>query len=136
MNLRKKIVADTNVLVSFFCYPAGTVAEIMNTAIDEKVQMVISEDIIMEFESVINRKFPGLSAQKAEFINFIRGSFELVAPSKKISAVKKDQTDNKIIECANEAEADFIVSGDKHLLEMKRYGKIKIMAPAEFIKLI
>jgi predicted nucleic acid-binding protein len=47
--------------------------------------------------------------------------------------VKADKDDNKIIEAAVEAKADFIISGDKHLLEMKKYQRIKIVSPSQFL---
>ena len=58
---------------------------------------------------------------------------QIVYPKKKLNVVKKDPKDNKILECALEAQASFIISGDKHLLEIKEYKGIKIISPKEFL---
>jgi len=47
--------------------------------------------------------------------------------------VKKDPSDNKILECALEAKTSFIISGDKHLLEIRECKGIKIVTPKEFL---
>jgi len=56
-----------------------------------------------------------------------------VVPRTKINWVKADKNDNKIIECAAEGRADYIVSGDLHLLELKEYKGIKILTPSEML---
>jgi len=61
---------------------------------------------------------------------------EIVVPKEKLHIVYKDPTDNKIVECAVAGNADYIVSGDKHLLDLKRYGGIDIISPARFLKLL
>jgi len=58
---------------------------------------------------------------------------QIVEPKKKISVVKDDPDDNKIIECAIEAKADYIISQDKHLLKLKSYKNIKIITPDDFL---
>jgi len=53
----------------------------------------------------------------------------------RIKKSSRDITDNKYIECGASADADFIISGDVHLLEMKEYGKIKIVTAKEYLEL-
>jgi hypothetical protein len=60
-------------------------------------------------------------------------SFGVVYPKKKLNIVKEDLADNKIIECALEAKASFIISGDKRLLKIRKYKGIKIITPREFL---
>jgi len=48
--------------------------------------------------------------------------------------VEDDPSDNKILECALEAEADYIVSGDRHLLDLREYRGIKILSSGEFLR--
>lgn len=55
--------------------------------------------------------------------------------SEKLSVIKEDKPDNRILECAVAAKADFIVSGDKHLKALKEFGGIKIISASEFLKL-
>lgn len=68
-----------------------------------------------------------------EFLEIIVFDSKIVYPKNKLDIVKKDPSDNKVIECAIEAEASFVVSGDKHLLEIKEYKGIKIVSPREFL---
>ena len=51
---------------------------------------------------------------------------------KKLSIIKDDLDDNKVLECAKAGKVDFIVSNDKHLLKLKNFEKIKIVSPKEF----
>lgn len=60
----------------------------------------------------------------------------LVMPKRKINLIKKDSDDNKFIEVAIESNADYIVTQDKHLLEIREYKGIKILTPQEFLELI
>jgi len=55
---------------------------------------------------------------------------------KKINAVKADPDDNKIIECAACSNADYIVSGDRHLLDLKEYKSIKIVTPRNMLEIL
>lgn len=59
-------------------------------------------------------------------------SSRIVHPTRKLKIVSKDAADNKIIECAVEANSSFIITGDKHLLDIKRYANIEIMSPKQF----
>jgi len=60
---------------------------------------------------------------------------ELVAPTECIELLTADPTDNKVLECACECNADYIVTGDRHLLDLKEFRGIKIVRPAEFLRL-
>jgi len=51
----------------------------------------------------------------------------------KIEIIKYDPDDNKFIECAVTNKADYIISGDNHLLDLKEYGNVKILSPKEFL---
>jgi putative PIN family toxin of toxin-antitoxin system len=53
-----------------------------------------------------------------------------------ISIIEYDPDDNKFIECALKCRANFIISGDKHLLNFKEYKNIKILAATDFLKFI
>ncbi len=57
-------------------------------------------------------------------------------PTEKLDIIKDDPDDNKFLECAFAASAEYIISGDEHLLSLKRFMDIKIVNPAEFVKLM
>jgi uncharacterized protein len=77
-----------------------------------------------------------LSLVEIQFIidTFLRFSKQ-ITPSVKIKAVKDDPDDDKFLECAVTAKADYIISGDPDLLNLKEFKKIKIVSPTQFIKL-
>ena len=54
----------------------------------------------------------------------------------KLKIVKEDPDDNKILECAVEGKADFIVSQDSHLLKLREFHGIRIMSPEEFLEML
>ena len=57
---------------------------------------------------------------------------ELVVPQITVHAVRDDPDDDRILECALASDADFVVSGDRHLLALRRYKSISIVSPREF----
>lgn len=65
----------------------------------------------------------------------IAEGFFIADPLLNLNIVKADPKDNKIIECAVVGKADYVVSGDKHLLDIKEYDKIKIISPKEFLEI-
>lgn len=60
----------------------------------------------------------------------------LTEPSEMVNAVKEDEKDNKVIECALSCKADYIISGDSHLLNLKEHRGIKIVSAKEFLDLL
>ena len=71
-----------------------------------------------------------------EWKNLILKNSVLIAPSTKIDIIKEDPDDNKFLETAVDGKADFIISQDKHLLNLKEYRGVKILRPEEAVKLI
>ncbi|GMQ80059.1 MAG: hypothetical protein BMS9Abin03_533 [Thermodesulfobacteriota bacterium] len=76
---------------------------------------------------------------RKEVYNFLEkmSKVAVITPSKlDIKAIPDDPSDNKILACGLEGEADFIISGDHHLTDLKIFQGIKIMNPATFLKII
>jgi putative PIN family toxin of toxin-antitoxin system len=130
----KKVTVDTNILISFFVYPAGIVREIIGLAINKKISICISADIIAEYSRVLRIKFGWTENDIDANISLLKQMTQLVEPASTIKAVHADPTDDKVIECAVAAGAGAIISGDKHLLGLKKYKSIRIMKPAELLK--
>ncbi len=128
-----KIVLDTNVYISGILFK-GKPREILNLARKEKIEILISEKIIDEIERVLRLKFKRTTFEIFLILTGIRNITTFVSPISKISKIKEDEPDNRVLECGVEGKANYIVSGDKHLLELKEYQGIKILSPAEFFK--
>jgi uncharacterized protein len=78
-------------------------------------------------------KFDLTEEQKDRFKALISATATFVEP-KKLDIVKEDPSDNKILECAQAADVDFIVSGDDHLLSLRKFGRIEVVEATEFLK--
>lgn len=72
----------------------------------------------------------------SEWIDLIVKNSELVIIKNELDAVKEDPSDNKFLETALNGKADYIITQDNHLLKIKEYKNIKIMAPKEFLKIL
>jgi len=131
-----KFVLDTNVLVSALISGKGNPALLLDKA-GEKYMLFISKDILIEFEEVISRdKFGFKDEEINTIIEAIISVSEAVNPEIKLDVIKADPDDNKILECAVACRASYIVSGDRHLLDLKEYGRIKIITPKAALDLL
>ncbi len=130
----RKAVLDTNVLISAFVFPSGIIREIFELAIKKEFKLIVSTAILAEYARVLMEKFLWQRDDVGENINFISRFMTVSKPEIKLNAVKTDETDNRIIECALWEKARYIISGDKHLLELKKYKTIQIIKPADFLK--
>jgi len=130
-----KVVLDTNVFISALFWK-GVPYQIFKRILEGAILNFTSNQILEELRRRLLDKFK-LSPEKVkEFLEIIVFNSQIVYPKKKLKIVKKDLSDNKIIECALEAKASFIISGDEHLLEIKEYKGVKIISPKEFLLLI
>lgn len=58
-----------------------------------------------------------------------------VKPTQEVFTVKEDPEDNKFLECALEGKADYLITSDRHLLELGEFAQTKIRKPTQFLKL-
>ncbi|KCZ70692.1 putative toxin-antitoxin system toxin component, PIN family [Candidatus Methanoperedens nitroreducens] len=131
-----KLVLDTNVLVSALISAKSNPALLLDAA-GENYSLYISKEILSELEGVISREKFGFSDERIDTaIEAILSFSEIINPGIKLDVIKSDSDDNKILECAVACCASYIVSGDKHLLDLKEYGNIKIINPKEAIDLL
>lgn len=128
----KRVVADTNVLVSALQF-GGKPRQLLDLATDGQVDLAISEAIIAETLRVLGDKFHCAPEWVAEADRQLRVITRFVQPTESIQAIEGDPTDDRILECAVAAEAEVIVSGDSHLLNLGSFRGIPIQRVAEFL---
>ena len=131
-----RVTLDTNILVSA-TISRGNEFKILELVTLGKFELILSLDIISEFRNVISRSKFGFSQKKID--DEVRLLFKLskiVIPINTLNIIKDDPSDNKILECALAGKADYIISGDEHLLQLREYNGIKIMKTVDFLKLI
>lgn len=127
-----RIVLDADVLVSAIIF-RGKPREIYDFALKEKFKTIISSILISELTGILTKKFFFLSAEINLIENEIRDIFEIVHPKDSINAVR-DVDDNRVLETAIEGRCQYIITGDKDLLDLKSFQNVQIITPVEFFK--
>lgn len=128
-----RAVLDTNVLVSAIISD-GTARELLKKAIANQYRIVTSELILKELQTVLSRpKFKTSKKEITKITGTLRKTVDVVDVKTRIEAVKEDPKDNMLIETALDGEAQIIVTGDHHLLELKHYDEIKIITIQEML---
>jgi len=129
------VVLDTNVLISALIFGENP-REILEKAIRGELSICLSEEILSELCGVLQRpKFGFPTTMVNQILSELAAIAELIVPSNEISEIKVDPTDNRVLECAMEAQAEYIGSGDDHLLDLREYSSIKIISPQQFLAL-
>ncbi len=136
-----KAVLDTNIFVSSILAPSGNCAQVIRLWTEGKFILCVSDEILNEICKVL--AYPSIlkrhrldEKEILEFISYIR-DYSFVTPGRiSLDIVKEDPSDNKFLECAVEAKAEYVVSGDSHLLCLNSYENISIISPAGFLKII
>mgnify|MGYP000433292301 CR=1 FL=1 len=96
--------------------------------------LCISEPILSELSGVLQRpKFGFSPAIVNQIMTELNAISVLVRPKEEITEIKMDGADNRVPECAVEANADYIVSGDAHLPELRGYESIQVVSPQQFM---
>jgi len=131
-----RVVVDTNVLVSGLTFK-GKPREILDLIWRGDIDACISSFILKELEETLKKDFSWDRDQIKHAIEKIKAKTILIQPKTKVSVIKAKDDDNRILECAIEGKVHYLISGDKkRLLSLKEYQKIKILSPAEFLKLL
>ncbi len=133
-----RVVADTNVVVSRYVAPRGVVVRILERWQQNAFDLLVSEAILAEYQRVL--AYPRLRARHGlsdEEISVVIEDFReiglLIEPEVSLSVVEDDPDDDKFLECAVAGGAEYIVTGDLHLLNLKQYQGIQILSPAAFL---
>ncbi len=129
-----RIVLDTNVIVSALVF-GGIPRGVLELAEAGQSEFFYSEPIQTEVRRVLSEKFDWPEAVLRQALPTLWSMGKLIVPRLTINAVPDDPDDNRILECAVEAHAQVIVSGDRHLLALQTYKSIPIVTPRQFIDL-
>ena len=126
------VTLDTNIYISAVEF-GGAPLRLLHMAVDGEIEIAISQPIIDETRRVLRDKFGRSEERLAETEEWIRSFTRLVAPKVALDAIKEDPPDNRILECAEAAGSEFIVSGDQHLLRLTQHGNARIIKVADFL---
>ena len=130
-----KAVFDSNIFISGFLFN-GNQRLLLEQLVEGKIKVFISKEILDEIKDVLNRPKFRLSSEKVNFIiNEIESVSEVCFPKQKINDVCRDLKDHIVLECAVEANADYIVTGDSDLLILEKFQQIKIVDSMSMIRI-
>ena len=127
-----RVVFDTNVFVSALVIPSSLSDEVYRRAIVREFQLVTSVAILTELARTLRRKFGWEGEVVTRAIKSISRVAEVVKTVPHLQVVG-DAADNRILECVEKAVADLIVTGDPHLLKLRRFGTTGIVKVSTFL---
>jgi uncharacterized protein len=127
-----KAVFDTNIFVSALAIPGGQAERAIDLVIDVRVKLCISKEIIHEVLGVLAQKFSKGPEELSRTAIFLSELGELIVPREKL-AVLDDEPDNRILECAVTGHAEVIVTGDRAMLNLKKFRGIRILSLRQFL---
>jgi len=130
-----RVVFDTNVFISAFVIPGGRAEDAYLHAIRGTFELYTSVAILTETANTLRTKFEWSDERVQRLLQAISTTAAVLKTQPHIH-ILKDEPDNRILECALLAEAEIIVSGDRHLLSLVRHRDIAIVTLADFLELL
>ncbi len=135
-----KVVLDTNVFVSSLLVKAGLPAQILDAWRERRYLLIVSPAIIAEIRATlsyprIRRKYAITDEDVEQLVTLLERDALLVSGDADVAgAIPEDPADEMVLACAVDAQADVIVSGDRHLLNMDSYQSIPILTVRQFLE--
>ena len=127
-----RVVVDTNVYISALNF-GGVPDKVLEFARRGQIELFISTPIVEEIASVLIRKFHWPPNRTREAIAIIRQFAQGMEPKKKLSVIRADESDNRVLECDLAAKASIIVSGDSHLRDLASFEGVRILSSRAFV---
>lgn len=130
-----KVVLDTTIIISAYLVARGAPARILADFRRREFQMILSPALLGEYQRVlirpdVQRRHGASASQTASDLAAIRSLAIVVNPADVPAVIAVDPDDGMVLACALAGQADYIVSGDSHLLGLGEYEGIRIVSPA------
>lgn len=130
-----RIVIDTNIVVSMIL--GGAVGELVDAWDSDQFQVIASAEIVEEYARVLARPKFSLTRDIVEAIlAYVQRRANFVAPVEEIAVIQDDPKDNMFLACADAGEADYIISGDPHLVAVVNFRGIPVLTPRAFMQVL
>lgn len=133
MGKKTKVAIDTNVIISAFGWH-GKPEDVVKLATTDRIKNFISLEMLAELRKVV--AYPKLNFSEilqAEIIETVFSASSIINVNESVNVIIDDPPDNRVLECALSANVDFVISGDKHLLNLKAFKGIAISSPEDFL---
>ncbi|MBI5207288.1 MAG: putative toxin-antitoxin system toxin component, PIN family [Candidatus Firestonebacteria bacterium] len=131
-----RIVMDTNVFISAILFK-GVANKLVYLWQNNKIFFLMSKEILEEYIRVLSYPKFALTDEEIKYL-IEKEVIPFIQPIKiktKINIVENDSTDNKFVSLALDGHAKYIISGDKHLLELKKYQQIEIVSIKKYLEI-
>ncbi len=136
-----RVVLDANVYVSSLVNTQGNPKRIILAWQQGIFDVLISKEILDEIGRVL--RYPRIAKRHKQdemairrFLKLLEYEAIVVDPAEALAVIQEDESDNRYLECAVEGKAQYIISGDKHLLDIGDYRDIAILPPAVFVAIL
>ena len=136
-----RAVLDANVFVTAVLTPSGPSAAVLDAWRAERFELLVSPPILEEIARVL--AYPKIAGRHRwsnqrimAFIGDLGDLAIVTAGMLRLSVIHEDPDDDRYVECAVEGRAEYIVSGDKHLLTLGSYGDVEIVSPRAFLPVL
>ncbi len=128
-----RVVLDTNVIVSGLNFP-GNERLVLELARRGRFELCLSSFVLEEGAGVLTRKFGWEEENTHRAIEMLRDAANIIDPQQVPQVIEGNEADNRILGCAVEASADYLVTGDRrHLLPLGEHGGIRILNAPRFL---
>lgn len=129
-----RVVFDTNVLVSALNFPGGAPEAAYRLVLERRIDLVTSPTPLAELARVLADKFGWDGARVQDAISQVIRLATVLTPTRVVTEILEDPSDDRVLEAAEEGAVDAIVSGDRHLLKLGFWQDIRIIGPALLVE--
>jgi putative PIN family toxin of toxin-antitoxin system len=129
-----RVVLDTNVVVSALLKPQGLEDQVLRLTLSGHVALFLSAEVLAEYALVLPR--PKLKLKAAEIeqtLSALKRTGTIVLPRRILQAAKHDELDNRLLECAEADEADFLITGNARHFP-SQWNKTRVVNAREFLE--
>ena len=131
--MKPQAVYDTNVIVSAILKAGSIPASLVSLALQGTVQLYLSSALLAEYTEVLKRPAFGFNPKTVNtFLAELKNAAIMVDPAMRVTSAL-DEPDNRILECALEAKAQYVITGNNKHFPFSQFKGIKILTPREFI---
>ena len=131
-----RVLLDTNVILSGLNY-SGNEQRVLELGYQLRFELVLSKHLPDEVLRGLLRKFDWSSVRATSALEDLRRVASIVEPSRSVDIIPDDHPDNRVLECAVHAEADYLVTGDrKHLLPLGELDGVRILRAPDFLAVL
>ena len=128
-----RVTADTNIYISALNY-SGPPSVFLRLGASGEIRLAMSDEIMDEIAATLRRKFLWPEDRIADARTTLSAITQRIVPTVILDVVKDDPDDNKILECAQTGNSEYIISGDKHLLGLHQYDGMPILRVSQFLR--